>query len=348
MLNFKEMNIKASKISDMLNASIYGDPNAVCFSVCDIRDQKFDNISFLFNRNYVKYVYNVKSGIVVVSEHIFKLLDINLIKPTIICVKDARNAFYTVLKLFYEQNNNETSPQPGIDPRTHIKDKKLIPKDAYVGEFSSLGNVSLGKNCKIYPNVCIFDDVVIGDNVSIYPFTTIYNGTKIGNNCIIGSKCSIGADGFGFVRNDNKNHRMPHLGNVVIEDYVEIGAGSTIDRSVIRSTIIGKSVKLDSQVHVGHNVEIGENTLIAGQTAIGGSTVIGKNCMIGGQVGIIDNISVGDNVRVLAKAGVFKSVKSGSIMGGTPAIDNYSFKRSFLCFKKLPLIFDYFNKKNIL
>ena len=212
--------------------------------------------------------------------------------------------------------------------------------DLYLGSFSYVGkNVVLGNNVKIYPNSFIGDNAVIGDNVTIFAGGKIYSETVIGNNCTIHSGAVIGADGFGFAPNpDGTYKKIPQIGNVVIEDDVEIGACTTIDRATMGSTIIRKGVKLDNQIQIAHNVEIGENTVIAAQTGIAGSTKIGKNGMIGGQVGFAGHITVGDNVGIKAKSGITKNVKDGQIMQGSLAFGYTDFSKSYIHFKNLPKI----------
>ena len=199
--------------------------------------------------------------------------------------------------------------------------------------------MSIGKNAKIYPNVYIGDNVKIGDNVILFSGAKIYSETEIGNNCVINSGAIIGADGFGFAPSkEGVYDKIPQIGNVIIEDYVDIGAATTIDRATLGSTIIREGVKLDNQIQVAHNVEIGKNTVIAAQTGIAGSSKIGENCMIGGQVGIAGHLTIGNNVRIQAQSGIGRNIKDGEIIQGTPAFGYSDFNKSYVYFKKLPSI----------
>ncbi|MDR1610902.1 MAG: UDP-3-O-(3-hydroxymyristoyl)glucosamine N-acyltransferase, partial [Candidatus Symbiothrix sp.] len=216
----------------------------------------------------------------------------------------------------------------------------LTPETVYVGAFAYIGeNVSLGKNVEIYPHAYIGDNVTIDDDTIIYPGVKIYAGCKVGKRCIIHSGAVIGADGFGFAKDSDNYKKIPQLGNVMIEDDVEIGANTTIDRAVMDSTIIRRGVKLDNLIQVAHNVEIGENTVIAAQTGISGSTKIGKSCMLGGQIGLAGHIKIGDNVSIGAQSGIIGNIESGKSVIGTPAFDVKNFFRSSIIFQKLPEIY---------
>jgi UDP-3-O-[3-hydroxymyristoyl] glucosamine N-acyltransferase len=207
-----------------------------------------------------------------------------------------------------------------------------------LGSFSYIGqNVVIGTNVKIYPNSFIGDNVVIGNNVTIFAGVNIYSETIIGNDCVIHSGVVIGSDGFGFApRPDGSFDKIPQIGNVILEDGVDVGANTTIDRATLGSTIIRKGVKLDNQIQIAHNVEIGENTVIAAQTGIAGSSKVGKNSMLGGQVGIVGHLAIGDNVRIQAQSGVTRNVKDDEVIQGTPAFTYNDFNKSYVYFKKLP------------
>ena len=233
----------------------------------------------------------------------------------------------------------------GIEEPVYISETAKYGDNLYLGAFSYLGdNVTIGENATIYPNTYIGNNVTIGDNVIIFAGAKIYSETSIGNNCVINSGVIVGADGFGFTPDENGEYsKVPQTGNVVIEDNVDIGAGTTIDRATLGATVIKKGVKLDNQIQIAHNVEIGENTVIAAQTGIAGSTKIGKNCMIGGQVGIVGHITIGNNVKIQAQSGIGRNVKDNETLQGSPALSYGEFNKSYVHFKNLPEIIKRFN-----
>jgi UDP-3-O-[3-hydroxymyristoyl] glucosamine N-acyltransferase len=252
----------------------------------------------------------------------------------LIKVDDSYAAFSKLLEFYNQVKNNKS----GREEPHSISESASIGENEYIGAFVYIGShVKIGNNVKIYPNTYIGDNVVIGDNCTVYSGAKIYSETQIGNNCTIHAGVILGSDGFGFAPNaEGVYDKVPQTGNVIIEDYVEIGAATTIDRATLGSTIIRKGVKLDNQIQVAHNVEICENTVIAAQTGIAGSTKIGKNCMIGGQVGFAGHITVGDNVKIGAQSGVTKSIKSNQVINGTPAFGFTDFHKSYAYFKNLP------------
>ena len=233
----------------------------------------------------------------------------------------------------------------GIEDPVFISKSAKYGENLYLGAFSYLGeNVVIGDNVKIYPNVYIGDNVKIGDNTILFTGVKLYSETIIGNSCVINSGVVIGADGFGFTPNEKGEYnKVPQIGNVVIEDNVDIGPGTTIDRATLGSTIIRKGVKLDNQIQIAHNVIIGENTVIAAQTGVAGSTKIGKNCMIGGQVGIAGHITIGDNVKIQAQSGISRNVKDNETLQGSPALNYGDFNKSYVYFKNLPKIVERLN-----
>jgi UDP-3-O-[3-hydroxymyristoyl] glucosamine N-acyltransferase len=240
----------------------------------------------------------------------------------------------------------------GIEQPSVISENVTYGTDLYLGSFCYVGkNVTIGNNVKIYPNTFIGDNVTIGDNCVFFAGVRIYSETEIGNNCVIHSGTIVGSDGFGFAPHDDGTYsKIPQIGNVILEDDVEVGSCTTIDRATMGSTVIRKGVKLDNQIQIAHNVEIGENTVIASQTGIAGSTKIGKNCMIGGQVGIVGHITIGNNVRIQAQSGVGKSIGDGEVIQGTPAFNYGDFSKSYVHFRNLPKIvadLDELKKQNI-
>ena len=253
-----------------------------------------------------------------------------------VLVDDAYKAFTKIL----EYANQIKLMKSGIEQPSVVSEGAVYGTDLYLGSFSYIGkNTVIGNNVKIYPNSFVGDNVEIGDNTVLFAGARIYSETIIGKNCVIHSGTIIGSDGFGFAPNpDGTYDKIPQIGNVIIEDDVEIGSCTTVDRATLGSTIIRKGVKLDNQIQIAHNVEIGEHTVIASQTGIAGSTKIGRNCIIGGQVGIVGHITIGDNVRIQAQAGVGRSVKDGDMIQGSPAMPYNDFSKSYVYFKKLPAI----------
>ena len=255
---------------------------------------------------------------------------------TLIKVQDAYAAFSKLLEFYNQVKLNKS----GIEQPSFLSENAKYGDNLYLGSFSYVGqNVVLGKNVKIYPNCFVGDNVVIGDNVILFAGAKIYSETLIGNNCTIHSGAIIGADGFGFAPNpDGTYTKIPQIGNVIIEDNVDIGSCTTIDRATMGSTIIRKGVKLDNQIQIAHNVEIGENTVIAAQTGVAGSTKIGKSGMIGGQVGISGHLNIGNNVRIQAQSGVGRNIKDDEILQGSPTFGYNDFSKSYVHFKNLPKI----------
>ncbi|MCW9037291.1 UDP-3-O-(3-hydroxymyristoyl)glucosamine N-acyltransferase, partial [Altibacter sp.] len=244
-----------------------------------------------------------------------------------------------------EYYNQVKMNKTGIEKPVFISESAKYGANIYVGAFAYIGeNVTIGENVKIYPNVYIGDNVTLGDNVVVFAGAKIYSESIVGNHCVIHSGVILGADGFGFTPNDKGEYtKVPQTGNVILEDNVDIGAGTTIDRATLGSTVIRKGVKLDNQIQIAHNVEIGENTVIAAQTGIAGSTKIGRNCMIGGQVGIVGHITIGDNVRIQAQSGIGRNVKDNETLQGSPALNYGDFNKSYVHFKNLPKFVERFN-----
>lgn len=326
------MEFKAQVIAAFLNGEVEGNPDAVVTTVAKIEEATPGTLAFLANPKYTQYIYSTKATIVLVNK------DLQLEQPvscTLIRVADAYGAFASLLELY----QNAKSQKSGINPQAYIEPTAQLGENAYVGPFAYIGeNVSIGKNAKIYPHAYIGDNTVIGDNASIFAGVKIYHECAIGNNVTIHAGSVIGADGFGFAPNaDNEYKKIPQIGNVVIEDYVEIGANTCIDRATMGSTVIRKGVKIDNLIQIGHNVEIGVNTVMAAQTGIAGSTKVGANCMLGGQTGVSGHIYLADGVKLTAQTGVNNSLKKeNQIYSGTPAIEARNFQRSSVAYKNLP------------
>ena len=307
------MKFTAEQIAGILEGEIVGNPMTEVFRLSKIEEGSEGSLTFLSNPKYQNYIYSTKASVTIVNETFEP--DAPL-ATTLIKVQDAYAAFSKLLEFYNQVKLNKS----GIEQPSFLSPSAKYGDHLYLGSFSYVGqNVVLGKNVKIYPNCFIGDNVVIGDNVILFAGAKVYSETIIGNDCTIHSGAIIGADGFGFAPNpDGTYTKIPQIGNVIIEDNVDIGSCTTIDRATMGSTIIRKGVKLDNQIQIAHNVEIGENTVIAAQTGVAGSTKIGKSGMIGGQVGIAGHLTIGNNVRIQAQSGVGRNIKDNEILQGSP------------------------------
>ena len=333
------MKFTAAQIAGILEGEVEGNPQAEVDRLAKIEEGTEGSITFLANPKYTSFIYSTKATITIVGNN-FKAD--NALSTTLIKVEDPYKAFSKLLEYYNQVKLNKT----GIEQPNFISDSASYGSNLYLGAFSYLGEqVKIGENVKIFPNSYIGDNVVIGDNVIIFPGAKIYSETIIGNNCVIHGGVIIGADGFGFSPNpEGVYSKVPQIGNVIIEDNVDIGAGTTIDRATLGSTIIRKGAKLDNQIQIAHNVEVGENTAIAAQTGIAGSTKIGKNCLIGGQVGIAGHIQIGNGVKIQAQSGIGRNIKDGEMIQGSPAIGYNDYNKSYVHFKNLPKIEDRLTK----
>jgi len=323
--------IKASQIAEIIKGTIEGNPEAQVNYVSKIEEGKAGTITFLANPKYTPYIYTTKASIVIVGSSFKPEKEI---KATLIRVPDPYKAFAQLLDFYNQIKLRKT----GISDHAFISDTAILGKDAYIGEFVVIGEKAvIGNNVKLYPQVYIGDNVKVGDNTTLFPGVKVYSDNIIGSHCIIHAGVVIGSDGFGFApQTDSNYNKVAQIGNVVIEDHVEIGANTAIDRATLGSTIIRKGVKLDNLIQVAHNVEIGENTVISAQTGISGSTKIGKFCMVGGQAGFINHITIADEVKVAAQSGVAKSItKKGEIVQGSPAFEISQYRKSYIHFRKL-------------
>ena len=327
------MKFTAEQIAGILSGEVVGNPMAEVFRLSKIEEGTEGSLTFLSNPKYLNYIYSTKASVTIVNDSFIAEHDIT---TTLIKVADAYAAFSKLLEYYNEVKHNKT----GIEQPSFLSPSVNHGENLYLGSFSYIGeNVRIGKNVKIYPNSFVGDNVVIGDNVILYAGSKIYSETIIGNNCTVHSGAIIGSDGFGFAPNSDGTYtKIPQIGNVIIEDNVDIGSCTTIDRATMGSTIIRKGVKLDNQIQIAHNVEIGENTVIAAQTGVAGSTKIGKNGMIGGQVGIVGHLIIGDNVRIQAQAGVGRNIKDNEIIQGSPAFGYNDFSKSYVHFRNFPKI----------
>lgn len=327
------MKFTAAQIAGILEGEVVGNPEAEVFKLSKIEEGTEGSLTFLANPKYTNYIYSTKATVTIVNSTFEPEQEIT---TTLIKVEDAYKSFSKLLEYY----NQVKLMKSGIEQPSVISDGVTYGSDLYLGSFCYIGkNVTIGNNVKIYPNSFIGDNVTIGDDCVFFAGVRIYSETVIGNRCMIHSGTIIGSDGFGFApQEDGTYAKVPQIGNVIIEDDVEIGACTTVDRATLGSTIIRKGVKLDNHIQVAHNVEIGENTVIAAQTGIAGTTKIGKNCLIGGQVGFAGHLVIGDGVKIQAQSGIGKNLEAGEVVQGSPAFNYGDFAKSFVHFRNLPKI----------
>ncbi|MDC1373521.1 UDP-3-O-(3-hydroxymyristoyl)glucosamine N-acyltransferase, partial [Flavobacteriaceae bacterium] len=296
------------------------------------------SLTFLANPKYTPYIYTTKASITIVDK---TFVAEQKYTTTLLRVDNAYEAFSKLLEYYNQVKMNKT----GIEDPVFVSKTASLGDNIYLGAFAYIGeNVTIGDNVKIYPNVYVGDNVTIGDHSVLFSGAKLYSETRVGTHCVINSGAIIGADGFGFTPNEKGEFtKVPQTGNVILEDYVDVGAATTIDRATLGSTIIRRGVKLDNQIQIAHNVEIGQNTVIAAQTGIAGSTKIGSQCLIGGQVGFAGHLTIGDNVRIQAQSGVGKNIKDNETIQGSPSFNYGDFSKSYVHFKNLPKIMKRFN-----
>lgn len=328
------MQFTAQQIAALIQGKIEGNPDATISKVAKIEEAGNDDLSFIANPKYEEYLYNSNASIIIVNESLELTGAVN---PTLIRVKDAYGSFALLLEKYNEIVNQNT--KTGIEEHTYVSPSAKVGNNVYIGAFSYIAdNVTIADGVKIYPGCYIGEGASIATGAILYAGVKVYNDCKVGTNVIIHSGTVIGSDGFGFApQKDGTYKKIPQIGNVVIEDNVEIGSNTTIDRATMGSTYIRKGVKLDNLIQIAHNVEIGENTVIAAQTGISGSTKIGKNCVIGGQVGIVGHIQIADYTSINAQSGLAKSVTTPkTALTGSPAYDYKSSLKSQAIFRNLP------------
>jgi len=327
------MKFTAAQIAGILEGEVVGNPDAEVFKLAKIEEGTEGSLTFLANPKYVNFIYTTEATITIVNNTFEPEQEI---KTTLIKVEDAYQSFSKLLE-FYNQVKLMKS---GIEQPSVISENVTYGDNLYLGSFSYVGkNVVIGNDVKIYPNCFIGDNVIIGDNTILFAGVKIYSESVIGANCTMHSGAIIGSDGFGFAPTEEGTYsKIPQIGNVILEDYVDVGASTTIDRATLGSTIIRKGVKLDNHIQIAHNVEIGEHTVIAAQTGVAGSTKIGSHCMIGGQVGIAGHLTIGNNVRVQAQSGIGKNITDGEVIQGSPAFNYGDFSKSYVHFRNLPKI----------
>lgn len=324
------MEFTAQQIADMLQGSVEGAPDRKVSSLAKIEEGKEGSLSFLANPQYTKYIYETQASVVIVGPD-FKAEQ--SLHPTLIRVEEPYGAFAKLLEAYNQMN---LAPA-GISAKADIHESAKIGAEVYIGVGVVIEEgVEIGAGSRIHPNTVIGKDSKLGENCLVYSGVNIYRNSIIGHKVTLHSGVVIGADGFGFAPKGSGYDKVAQIGNVVIEDEVEVGANTTIDRATLGSTIIRRGVKLDNLIQIGHNVEIGENTVIASQSGVAGSTKIGANCMIGGQVGIIGHLKIGDRVKIAAKTGIGGNVPDDAIFQGNPGFKVSDFQKSYVYFRKLP------------
>ncbi|MCC6762535.1 MAG: UDP-3-O-(3-hydroxymyristoyl)glucosamine N-acyltransferase [Chitinophagaceae bacterium] len=326
------MTFSAATIAQLAGGRVEGNAQAAVSGFGKIEEAQAGQLAFLANPKYEEYLYTTQASVVIVNESLELKQSV---QATLIRVPDAYSAFAALLSQYEAMQRQMLS---GREEPSFVHDTATMGNDVYIGAFAYIGkNVRIGNNVKIYPQVFIGDDVTIGDNTVLNPGVKVYHRCVLGKNVIVHAGTVIGSDGFGFApQADGTFKKVPQMGNVVLEDDVEVGSNSTIDRATIGSTIVHAGAKIDNLVQIAHNVEIGSHTVIAAQTGISGSTKIGKGVMIGGQAGIVGHIKIGDGAKINAQSGVSKSLDNGKAVTGSPAYDYTSALRSQAVSRRLP------------
>ena len=325
------MKFTAEMIAALLSGEVVGNKDATVSTVSSIDGGKAGSLAYLTNPKYEQFVYTTEASIVLVDKTFEPKAEV---KTTLIKVENVGQCVLNLLEMY-----NATRPRKtGISKLASIHEGAEVGENAYIGDFTVVESTAkLGDNVQIYPQCYIGDNVVIGEGTKLYPGVKIYEGCRVGKNCILHAGVVVGADGFGFApKEDGTFAKIPQLGNVIIEDNVELGANTCVDRAKTDSTIVHSGVKLDNLIQVGHNVEIGSNTVMSAQVGIAGTTKIGSNCFVGGQVGFADHINVGNGCKIGSQSGIDKSVPDGEIRFGSPALAGIQYHRAFAVFKNLP------------
>lgn len=324
------MEFSAKQIAEYIHGTIIGDENATVHTFAKIEEGIAGALSFLSNPKYTHYIYNTQSSIVLVNKDFEPEHEI---KATLIKVDNAYESLAKLMML-YEAS---LPKKQGIDPLASVATNAKIGNNVYIGAFACIEEgAEIGDNTYIHPHVTVGCNAKVGANTILYPNVTIYHDCRVGNNCILHAGSVIGADGFGFAPTENGYEKIPQIGIAILEDDVEIGANTCVDRATMGATIIRKGVKLDNLIQIAHNVEVGSHTVMASQVGIAGSTKIGERCTFAGQVGVAGHITIGDHVTVGAQSGIPGNTKSGTTLMGYPAIDPKQFARSAVIYKKLP------------
>ena len=325
------MQFTAEMIAALLSGEIVGDKGATVSTVSSIDGGKAGSLAYLTNPKYEQYIYTTEASIVLVDKSFEPKGEI---KATLIKVENVGECVLNLLEMY----NAARPRKQGISKLASVSEKATIGEGCYIGDFVVVeAGAKIGDNVQLYPQCYIGDNVTIGEGTKLYAGVKIYEGCVIGKNCILHAGAVIGADGFGFApKADGTFAKIPQLGNVILEDNVEIGANTCIDRAKTDSTIVHSGVKLDNLIQLGHNVEVGANTVMSAQVGIAGTTKVGSNCFIAGQVGIADHVVVGDRVKIGSKSGIDKSVGDDEIRFGYPALPGMQYHRSFAVFRQLP------------
>lgn len=332
------MEFSAKQIAEFIQGRVEGDENASVHDFAKIEEGREGCISFLSNPKYTHFIYDTKSTIVLIDESVE--LE-HPVSATLIRVKSAYEAVAKLLQLYESMKPKKK----GIDCLAFVSPKAQVGENVYIGPFAYIGDGAvIGDGCQIYPHVNIGDGVKVGEDCLFYPNVTIYHGCRVGNNVILHAGCVIGADGFGFAPSANGYDKIPQIGIVTIEDDVEIGANTCIDRSTMGSTYVRKGVKLDNLVQIAHNTDIGANTVMSSQVGVAGSTKVGEWCMFGGQVGLAGHITIGNKVFLGAQSGVPGSIKDGQQLIGTPPMEQRAYFKSHAIFRRLPDMYKQMNE----
>jgi UDP-3-O-[3-hydroxymyristoyl] glucosamine N-acyltransferase len=328
------MQFSALQIASIINARIEGDPAVTVGGIAKIEEAVPGTLSFIANPKYEEYLYTTQASVIIVNED---LKVEGTVKPTLLRVENAYSAFAKLLEAYNEIMAGQG--KKGIEQPSHIAASATVGADVYVGAFAYIGeNARIGDKAAIYPGCYVGDNVTIGNNTILFPGVRIYHDCVLGSNVVVHAGTVIGSDGFGFApQADGSYKKVPQIGNVLIEDHVEIGANTTIDRATMGSTVIRRGVKLDNLIQIAHNVEMGQNSVMAAQSGVSGSTKVGDNCMIGGQVGIVGHIKLANGTRINAQSGLSKSVtEANQALNGSPAFEYKSSLKSQAIFRNLP------------
>ncbi len=332
------MEFTAKQIAEFVQGHVEGDENTAVHTFAKIEEGKQGAISFLSNSKYIHYIYETEASIVLVDESL--KLD-KEVKSTLIRVKSAYEAVAKLLQLYESMKPKKK----GISSLAFIDPAAKVGEDCYIGPFVTIGpNAIVGNGCILHPHATIGEGAVIGEDTEIYSNAVVYHGCKVGKRCILHAGCVIGADGFGFAPSENGYDKIPQIGIVTIEDDVEIGANTCIDRSTMGSTFVRKGVKLDNLVQIAHNTDIGANTVMSSQVGVAGSTKVGEWCMFGGQVGVSGHITIGNKVMLGAQSGVPGSIKDNQQLIGTPPMEMKPYFRSQAIFRRLPDMYKELNE----
>lgn len=324
------MVFKAKEIAGLINGTIEGDENITVDKLSKIEEGVPGSLSFLANPKYTHFIYQSQASIVIVAN---SFVAEKPIQATLIRVENPYTAFASLLEVYNKIKLNKT----GISELAYVAPDATIGKNVYIGPFAFIGEkVVIGDNTKIYPQCHVGDNTKIGHDTTLFSGVKVYSDIAIGNHCVIHSGVVIGADGFGFApQQDNNYMKIAQIGNVIIEDNVEIGANTTIDRATLGSTYIRKGVKLDNLIQIAHNVEVGENTVMAAQSGIAGSARVGRNCMIAAQVGIVGHLHLGNNIKIAGQSGVTTNLQDNAVVFGSPAIEASKYKKAYIHFRNL-------------